>query len=131
MTQGLSSSFTRYLIVNIYYKYYSLNLIILAGTPATIALSGMSCLTTAPAPIVTLLPILTGPRIVTPVAKKQSSPIITIGLSLFCPLFPMSRGGYYTTVLAYFGLFIYPYKTRMFNIQALIKNIRMNEYLGF
>lgn len=38
---------------------YSLNFIILAGMPPTTALSGISFVTTAFAPIVTLLPILT------------------------------------------------------------------------
>lgn len=47
---------------------YDFILITLAGTPATIALSGMSDNTTEPAPIVTLFPIFTGPKIVTFVA---------------------------------------------------------------
>ena len=38
-----------------------------AGIPATTVLSGISFVTTAPAPMVTLLPILTGTKIVTPV----------------------------------------------------------------
>lgn len=46
-----------------YYKVFTT----LPGTPTTVAPSGISFVTTAPAPIVTLLPILTGPRIVAPV----------------------------------------------------------------
>lgn len=38
-----------------------------AGLPATTLLSGMSLVTTDPAPIVTLLPIRTGPKMVLPV----------------------------------------------------------------
>lgn len=59
---------------------------IFAGTPATIALSGISFVTTALAPIVTLLPIVTEPIILHEMPKRQLSPTITDSSPF--PLFP-------------------------------------------
>lgn len=47
-----------------------------AGFPAAIALSGILFTTTEPAPIVTLLPILTFPIIVTFAPKETLLPIV-------------------------------------------------------
>ena len=49
---------------------------ILAGLPTTVQPSGTSLKTTAPAPIVTLLPIRIGPKTVAPVIIFTLSPII-------------------------------------------------------
>ena len=49
---------------------------IFAGTPAITTLSGNDLLTTAPAPIVTLLPIVIGPNILTPGPIYTLSPIV-------------------------------------------------------
>ena len=45
-------------------KFFVHFLIIIAGTPTAVALSGISVITTAPAPILTLLPKVISPMIV-------------------------------------------------------------------
>ena len=61
------------------------SLMMCAGTPATMQLSGTSFTTTALAPIMTLFPIRTGPRILAPAQISTLSPMM--GTS-YHPLFP-------------------------------------------
>ena len=64
--------------------YYLLRFTIFAGTPASVILSsGKSLVTTAFAPIFTLLPITTGLMILAPGPMKQLLPILT-----FAPAMP-------------------------------------------
>ena len=65
---------------------YQFFLITCAGLPAQTQLSGTLFITTLPAPIVTLFPIVILPIIVTLAPRVTLSPII--GLLSFVPLFP-------------------------------------------
>ena len=66
--QSLSSVIFRQNTNRFHCQYFFI-FIILAGTPPTIALSGISFVTTALAPTVTLFPIFTVPNILTPNPK--------------------------------------------------------------
>ena len=57
---------------------FSISFITLAGTPTAIELSGISRLTTAPAPIITLIPIVTPGSMQTLAPIQTSLPIQTL-----------------------------------------------------
>lgn len=63
--------------------------IILAGFPATAQLSGTSLITTLPAPIITLFPIVISPIIVALAPIETLSPIVGTRLLFPCTLFPI------------------------------------------
>jgi hypothetical protein len=67
-------------------KAYYEDSIIRAGTPTTVQLSGTSFVTTAPAPIFTLSPILIPPMTIAPAPIKQFLPITGTHPVSFSPI---------------------------------------------